>query len=198
MYDIPFSEHWILDFCLTPHISIFLLIIIPLLLLIIITIVQIKKIKEKKLLAVGLAVSYASFALFYVIYFFVYIFGGFTICRMSTFYKAIDPAHTIHAQIKERIKNNDDIPQNLADLKKMDSKNYELMTKHAKASYIYDSQSYTYTFFVRPSKYRVAVFDSRNDFKIYNLNTPFPDKKTNIFGGKYPPDYPGPWDKLPR
>ena len=64
---------------------------------------------------------------------------------------------------------------------------------------VFDPKTKTYTFFVRPSRYRFVLFDSKNDYKVYEINQLFPfSKSSTYFGGTYPPDYPGPWDKLPK
>jgi len=195
MYDVAFSEHWILDICLNPFNSLLLLIVLPLIAVIFYTVVLIKNIKNRRLLISFLLVSYIYFAIFYIIYFYIYLLVGFSICRMSTYYKAIEPAHAIHAQIKDRIRENKNIPQNLTDLKNMDSANFNEMIRHAKVAYIWDDRTKTYTFFVRSSRYLTAVFDSKKDYQEYDLrksanNTSWPQS--------FPPDYKGPWDKLPN
>ncbi len=120
---------------------------------------------------------------------------------MSTFYRGVTPAHAIHAQIKQRISENRNIPQNLADLQKMDPENYKEMTQYARVNYVFDAKTKEYTFFVRPSRYGLVLFDHKNDYKLYDLNLILKSKDndpTGIWGGTYPPNYPGPWDKLPE
>lgn len=197
MYDVPFSEHWILDFCLNPLNVILVFFVIPII-CIILWFFLLKKAKIKLHGSIIFLMLVAFFPLWFM-YMVLMMFLGFSSCSMRTFYKGIEPAHLIHAQIKERIKQNNDVPQSLEDLQKMDPKNYALMTQHAKVNYIYDEKAKNYTFFVRPSVHKAAVFDSKNDYKLYQLTYIFPKKiEFSILAGTYPPDYPGPWDKLPK
>lgn len=201
MYDVPFSEQWILDLCLSDVNKILVFIIIPIVFFILATIFQFKKIKDKKILISMLIASIVAYAIFYLFYVMIFFTIGIFNCSMQTFYRGVNFAHPIHAQIKQRISENRNIPQNLADLQKMDPENYKEMTQYAKVNYLYDLKTKTYTFFVRPSKYGLVLFDSKNDYKIYDLNSFLKSKDndpTGIWGGTYPPDYPGPWDKLPE
>lgn len=198
MYDVPFSEQWILDLCLSDLNKILVFIIIPIVFFILLTIFQFKKIRDKKILISMLIASVVAYAIFYLFYAIFFFMVGLSNCSMSTFYKGVIPAHAIHAQIKQRISENRNIPQNLADLQKMDPENYKEMTQYVKVNYVFDPKTKNYTFFVRPSKHLLVLFDSKNDYKIYRFGIPSSDIDNNVMGGTYPPDYPGPWDKLPQ
>lgn len=195
MYDVAFSEHWILDLCLNSFNSLLLLVLLPLAAVIIYTVVLIKNIRNRRLLISFLLVSYIYFAVFYIIYFYIYLVIGYSICRMSTYYKAIEPAHAIHAQIKDSIRDDTMIPRNLTDLKNLDNDNFNEMMKHAKVAYIWDDKTKTYTFFVRPSRYLTAIFDSKKDYQEYDLRK---SANSTSWPQSFPPDYKGPWDKLPN
>lgn len=198
---MPFSRQSVLDICLNDLNVLGVFIFFPILIFILIIIFQIKRIKEKRLLITMLIASPAVFAVIYLFYIIFFFIVGTTSCSMSTFYRGIIPAHAIHAQIKQRIKENKNIPQQLKDLEEMDPANYREMTQYAKVNYIFDTKTKNYTFFVRPSRFAIAIFDSKRDFKIYDFNKILINKEdipTDIVMGTYPPDYPGPWDKLPK
>lgn len=201
MYDIPFSQQWILDLCLNDLNIVRIFIAIPLIIIICTLLYQLMKFKT--LAELGWRFFTSLFFLFILIfmYYFIFFLVGIFNCSMSTFYRGVNPAHAIHAQIKQRILEDKNIPQNLEDLQKMDPNNYYLMTIYTKVNYIFDPKTKNYTFFVRPSKHGVVIFDSKRDYKIYDLHKILFNKEqtpTNSFMGSYPPDYPGPWDKLPE
>lgn len=76
---------------------------------------------------------------------------------------------------------------------------YETIRKNAKTLYLYDASTNAFTWFVRPSRYYVVVFDSRQDYKLYRLSTVHSFINEQITPlPQYPPPYEGPWDQLPH
>lgn len=110
------------------------------------------------------------------------------------FWPGIDAAHKVHSQIKIYKGNNGYWPKSETQVKQLDSKNYNLVTDNAKTKYIYDSNNDNYYWFVRPSRFSVAIYTNQKDFEQYCLDIifclgPWP---------QYPPNFLGPWDKLPE
>lgn len=202
MYDIPFSEQWMLDLALSEINGLLVFVFFPLLAVFIGIFLAFKTTNSKKQL-VGAIISVIFAAIVaYIIYGFIIMLIGYGVFQfsMSTFYRGVHPAHAIHAQIKQRISENRNIPQNLKDLQEMDPTNYKEMTQYAKVNYIYDPKTKNYTFFVRPSKHGIVIFDSKKDYKIYDFDVIFKTKSkpTSVWEGSYPPNYPGPWENLPQ
>ncbi len=200
MYDVPFSEQWVLDLCLNQLNVLRIFIIFPAIVFICTTLYVFMKENTLSSIVLRLVLAYITLTVIFFCYSVSCCITGLFHCSIAhTFYKGVRPAHAIHAQIKQRILENKNIPQSLKDLQEMDPSNYKLMSENAKVNYVYDPKTKTYAFFVRPSKYRFVLFDSKNDYKIYEINQLFPSNNSSTyFGGSYPPDYPGPWDKLPE
>jgi len=124
---------------------------------------------------------------------------GFLIlqCSFAPFWDAIEPAHELHALIKNHKHTNGTYPENEDQLRKLSPDLYKSISDNAKQTYLYDHESESYTWFVRPSRHYVVIFDSKSDYVIYSipqLITPSHWDQTP----NYPPSYPGPWDQMPK
>lgn len=193
MYNTPLSDQWILDVCMTGSVIWFILALPIIGLFFFYFLLR----KSKLGRSLSIAFSFAVLICIYIFYIPAYLLGGFTVCRPDMFFRGIVAAHPIHAVIKEKIRTNQDVPKSIEDIKDINPEQFKIMSENAKVNYIYDEKNKTYTFFVRPSRYLVAIFDSKNDFKIYSLDKSA-DQRFNPEKNFYPPSYLGPWDKLPK
>lgn len=199
MYDQFLSSQWIFDRCLHAETHFILIVILTTILLTFPFWYLLTKGKLPKKESIELRVAVVVMAVFAIapIVFFASLFGGLITCRTGwELLKGIDAAHPIHAVIKERYKAGEDMPKNLSDIRRINPERYDFMVKNSKVAYVYDEKANSYTLFVRPSEYYVAVFDNKNDYKIYELTNVHYRFDSGAL--KYPPDYPGPWDKLPK
>ncbi len=137
-----------------------------------------------------------SFVLIFIIVFLSYFF--IFNCSDSEFWDAVTPAHELHAILKNYKQKNGIYPQTQDQLIKLSPDLFETIEEKAKQIYIYNSENDTYTWFVRPSHYYVAIFDSKSDYSIYRIPHFFviPSHWANI--ANFPPKYEGPWDKIPK
>lgn len=127
----------------------------------------------------------------FVIYFFV---GIFNCSAAGQFFLGIYPAHEIHATMKDYYQRGLGWPKSEEELKNLDTSSYYAVITNAKTKYVYDLATGSYTWFVRPSRYQVFIFDDKRDFAIYTLSSLFNFTNTKAH---YPPSYEGPWDQLP-
>ncbi len=130
--------------------------------------------------------------------FILYVGYGVVGCRAQTqFWPGIIAAHEIHGKLKENYLATSQLPKTESELEMLDDNTYKNITNNAKTKYIYDPQKNSFTWFVRPSRYFVAVFDTQSDYKLYRLtNREIGWFKESV--SQYPPIYDGPWNKLPR
>lgn len=110
------------------------------------------------------------------------------------YYPALEAAHALHGAMKTWHDAGKPWPSSLHDLETLDAGSYKTMAANAKIRYIVDPVHDTFTLFVRPSRYSVAVFDDTYDYRYYQLHA---FRAISAGEYEYPPDYPGPWDELP-
>jgi len=158
---------------------------------------SIKKARASQSLVKQWSFSILSLVLIIPIIFILYTGTGIFTCSAGAFWSGLTPAHAMHAQLKTNRDKNGAIPRSETELADINPQIYKQITSNAKSSYVYNSTNNTYTWFVRPSRYVVAVFDSSHDYSLYNI----------LYGGvsfsyfshtNWPPDYPGPWNQLPN
>ena len=120
---------------------------------------------------------------------------GFLICSAGgQVFPGVDAAPKLHGLMKIIHTKEGKWPTSEQELKQLSPETYRKILDNAKTQYIYDPKTESYTWFVRPSKYAVAVFDDKRDFAIYGLS----EKMNHFKASLYPPNYPGPWDQLPK
>lgn len=155
---------------------------------------------KRKLLTAGAAVIFGAIYFVPVSILFVLSKGQTTCSASGQFWPAIMAAHPIHGQLKIDVMEGKKLPKDHNEfVSRVDSALYETIRKNAKTLYLYDASTNTFTWFVRPSRYYVVVFDSRQDYKLYRLSTvhSFINEKVTPLP-YFPPSYEGPWDQLPQ
>lgn len=115
----------------------------------------------------------------------------------NQFWPAVFAAHNIHGKLKENYLSNGYLPKTEEELQDVNRTEYKKIKDNAKTKYIYNPQTNSFIWFVRPSKYFIAVFDTQNDYKLYRLtNREIGWSKEEV--SMYPPKYEGPWNQLPK
>lgn len=202
MYDQWFSVRWWFDRCqegsfFSFHIAIVFAIVIFCVTFIFLT--RRKMLAEFPLLKqiLRLALSLLSAVSGFFLGLFLIIIGGFFVINCSSylaFSPAVESGNVIHAMLKNRSWK-EGTPTSQEEVAQFQPAEYKALEQIAKIKYVYDPETKRYTLFVRPSRYKVIVYDSKTDYKIYLINR-FP-----LYGtGKdiYPPEIDGPWDQLPE
>jgi hypothetical protein len=126
-----------------------------------------------------------------VMFIFGLILGWFVIgCSDRTLWQPIEPAHRVHALLKINYAQTGTYPENQEGLAALGGKDYALVARTTQHVYVYDKNTNTYFWIIRPSAYYVVVFSSREDWKMYRIPGVFvkPTHFENI--SDYPRDFP--------
>lgn len=98
-------------------------------------------------------------------------FGVFN-CNFGPLWKQVDPAHEIHATLKEMRTNGVSTPRNLNEFTAINPEAYQkLKTIGAELTYEYHADHNGYHFSLRPSKYLIADFSDEDDYVLYRTES---------------------------
>jgi hypothetical protein len=191
MYDRIFSKQWLYDWGENAIIFYYPLI----LLLTIIVTYFFSRVTKKRIIHTKLRYFINGvFGLISGVFILVFFWIWSDFYLRDGFWGSINNAHLIHARIKIMCREGS-CPESDKEVEAIDPKVYKIIISNAKTKYIYNSQNNTYTWFIRPSKYYTAVFDSKNDYDLYSFPGILPySMQVKV----WPPKYDGPWNLLPN
>jgi uncharacterized paraquat-inducible protein A len=98
-------------------------------------------------------------------------------CSMDPLWASIQPAHEVHATLKQIRENGGQTPRSLEELQTINPAAYEKMEANAKIEYEYIPERDGYHFTVRPSKYFLADFSDEHDYVLYQSKSVFSEPK---------------------
>ena len=196
MYDKVLYWQWVWDRCLEGATLLPWLSVLGALVFGVIFYLLIGRKSRRKM--IGLVVTVFSFVYSFALIGFFGILGWMILdCSDGAFWASVGPAHQVHAAIKTYKRLYGTYPYDASQLMALSSKEYKKVTLSAKTIYVYNPLTDRFTWFVRPSRYYVSIFDSIYGYEIYRIpNIIKPIHWNDI--RDFPPDYEGPWDKLPK
>lgn len=202
MYKQMLSQQWLFDRCLevgyvlSPLVTgVFLAAILAAIPAILLYLLLKKGFTKKKPLVISIVI--VSFIILFPIFLFLEVSIGFSLCNDGMFWASISPAHQLHALLKEQKKKTGTYPHNQAQLTNLAPDLMKDINSNAETIYIYNPVANTYTWFVRPSRYYVAIFDTKKDYALYSIPHLFNPHHWDIMGS-FPPSYSGPWNNIPQ
>ena len=169
MYNIPFSEQWVMDRCFEGQ-RIFLW--VALLISIFIGVSTFFAFKESiKKTIIRIILSLVTFVSALILVFIFFMLIGYMVigCSMGTFWTPIRAAGTYTHILKDYKTKNGYYPKSEREMSKLAPDLYQKVKDTSEEVYIYDLEANSYKWIIRSSYYYITVVDPDNYYVIYKV-----------------------------